>query len=106
MKFENLFSRIKPPKRKFPTICEHAKAIEALIEVETTDGEWIEPTAEGQENALTGEQAEEVISAETEEKPKKQKKAKAEDSETETKKESKGKSKKAVNPKNKMSIVI
>ena len=72
------------------------KAIEALIEAaKVTDGEWIEPTAEGQENALTGEQAEEAISAETEEKPKKQKKAKAADSETETKKESKGKSKKA-----------
>ena len=60
-----------------------------------TDGEWIEPSQEGQENALTGEEAEETISAETEEKPKKQKKAKAENSESETKKESKGKSKKA-----------
>ncbi len=72
------------------------KAIEVLIDNATiTDGEWIEPTPEGQENALTGEQAEETISAETDEKPKKQKKVKAEDSETEEKKESKGKSKKA-----------
>jgi trigger factor len=72
------------------------KAIEALIETaKVTDGEWIEPTEEGQETALTETEAEETVSAEQEEKPKAKKTAKAKTSESEKKKESKGKSKKA-----------
>ncbi|CAN5575502.1 trigger factor [soil metagenome] len=72
------------------------KAIEALIEnAKVTDGEWIEPSQEELETALTGEQAEAEIEAETEEKPKEQKKAKAKETESEEKKEPKGKSKKA-----------
>lgn len=61
------------------------KAIESLISnAKVTDGEWIEPAQPGMENALTGEEAEATIEAETEEKPK-----------TTKKKEPKGKSKKA-----------
>lgn len=83
------------------------KAIEKVIDnAKVTDGEWIEPSQEGFENAMTGEEAEEAVSAEsveTEEKPKAKKKTKAKATESETeseakaekKKEPKGKSKKA-----------
>lgn len=80
------------------------KAIEALIgSANVTDGEWIEPAVEIQENALTETEAEETVSTgaeenseeNSEEKPKAKKKTKAKDSESEEKKESKGKSKKA-----------
>lgn len=77
------------------------KAIEKVIDnAKVTDGEWIEPVQPGMEGVLTGEEAEETVSAETEteEKPKAKKKAKETESSEETsekKKEPKGKSKKA-----------
>lgn len=71
------------------------KAIEALIDnAKVTDGEWVEPDQEDPETALTGEQAEQEVSAEAEGKSS-AKKTKVEKEESEKKKSPKGKSKKA-----------